>query len=299
MLVLRELSMADELIGIIGGTGLGDALVGQLSEVEFREVETPFGKPSGPILLGRLGSRQVAFVNRHGKGHVLSPSEVPYAANVFALKSLGVHAVIASGAVGSLQEKIAPGHLVLADQFIDKTFRRRSTFFDGYGAVHCEMAQPVCSRLKETLLHVAPPLDVTTHSDGTYVCMEGPQFSTRAESLMHRVWGGSLIGMTAMPEAKLAREAQMCYALIALVSDYDCWRPHDKSKGKQGLLEEILSNMKTATNNCLVLIRALLASDEVLVQESCPCRKSLELAVWTNPSRIDPDRKKRLAVLFE
>ncbi len=221
------------------------------------------------------------------------------AANIFALKSLGVHAVIASGAVGSLREKVAPGNLVLVNQFIDKTFRRRSTFFDGFGAVHCEMADPICSRLKETLMHVAPPLDVTTHLDGTYVCMEGPQFSTRAESLMHRRWGGDLIGMTALPEAKLAREAQMCYALIALASDYDCWRPHDESKGKQNLLKEILGNVKTATNNCLALIRAVLASDEVLVNESCACRKSLELAVWTDPSCIDPDKKEQLATLFE
>ncbi len=291
--------MAGELVGIIGGTGLGDALAGQLSGVEFREMETPFGKPSGPILLGGLGNRQIAFVNRHGEGHKLSPSEVPYAANVFALKALGVHTVIASGAVGSLREKIAPGNLVLVDQFIDKTFRRKSTFFGGFGAVHCELAQPVCSRLKEALVHVAMPLDVTTHQEGTYVCMEGPQFSTRAESLMHRQWGGDLIGMTAMPEAKLAREAQMCYALIALASDYDCWRPHDASKGKQTLLKEILSNLKTATNNCLALIEALLASDEVLVHEDCPCRKSLEMAVWTNPSYFDPDEKERLAVLFE
>jgi 5'-methylthioadenosine phosphorylase len=161
------------------------------------------------------------------------------------------------------------------------------------------LAEPVCHRLKETLMHVATPLDVTAHLDGTYVCMEGPQFSTRAESLMHRHWGGDLIGMTAMPEAKLAREAQMCYTLIALASDYDSWRPHDKSKGKQTLLEEILSNLKTATDNCLALIQALLASDEVLVNEDCPCRRSLELAVWTNPSFVDPDEKERLAVLFE
>jgi 5'-methylthioadenosine phosphorylase len=291
--------MEGELVGIIGGTGLGDALAGQLSGVEFREMETPFGKPSGPVLLGEMGSRRIAFVNRHGQGHRLSPSEVPYAANVFALKSLGVRAVIASGAVGSLREKIAPGNLVLVNQFIDKTFQRRNTFFGGFGAVHCELAEPVCTRLKEALMHVAPPLDVTTHVDGTYVCMEGPQFSTRAESLMHRQWGGDLIGMTAMPEAKLAREAQMCYTLIALASDYDCWRAHDKSKGKQTLLEEILSNLKAATNNCLALIRALLASDERLVHEGCSCRKSLELAVWTNPGFLDPDEKERLAVLFE
>ena len=291
--------MAGELVGIIGGTGLGDALAAQLSGSEFRRMETPFGKPSGPILLGELGNRRIAFVSRHGEGHTLSPSEVPYAANIFALKALGVHTVIASGAVGSLQEKIAPGNLVLADQFIDKTFRRKSTFFAGFGAVHCELAQPVCARLKEALVHAAAPLDVTTHPNGTYVCMEGPQFSTRAESLMHRQWGGDLIGMTAMPEAKLAREAQMCYALIALASDYDCWRPHEASKGKQTLLKEILSNLKTATDNCLALIEALLAGGEALVHEDCPCRKSLEMAVWTSPNHFDPDEKERLAVLFE
>ncbi len=291
--------MTDELIGIIGGTGLGDALAAQLSGAELREVETPFGKPSAPVLLGKMGRRRIAFLSRHGQGHKLSPSEVPYAANIFALKQLGVHAVIASGAVGSLQDEIAPGDLVIVDQFIDKTFKRTGTFFSGFGAVHCEMAEPACSRLRETLRNAAAPLEITSHPDGTYVCMEGPQFSTRAESLMHRTWGGDLIGMTALPEAKLAREAQMCYALIALASDYDCWRPHDKSKGKQTLLQEIITNMKTATDNCLALIRALLASEESLVDEDCPCRKSLELAVWTDPKRIEPAERKRLAVLFE
>jgi 5'-methylthioadenosine phosphorylase len=291
--------MARELIGVIGGTGLGDALAGQLSGGEFREGGTPFGKPSGPILLGSLGTRQIAFLNRHGEGHKLSPSEVPYAANIFALKQMGVHAVIASGAVGSLRNKIAPGHLVLANQFIDKTSKRANSFFGKFGAVHCEMADPVCGRLHKTLVHVATGLDVTTHPDGTYVCMEGPQFSTRAESLMHQRWGGDLIGMTALPEAKLAREAQMCYALVALASDYDCWRPHDKTKGKQTLLAEILSNLKTATDNSLTLIQALLASDEQLIDEDCPCRKSLELAVWTNPSSIDPAERERLTPLFD
>jgi len=291
--------MAGELVGVIGGTGLGDALAAQLSGTELREIDTPFGKPSGPILVGTLGNRRIAFVNRHGPGHRLSPSQVPYAANIFALKSLGVHSIIASGAVGSLQEKIAPGNLVLVDQFIDKTFRRKSTFFDGFGAVHCELARPICAKLKEALVHAATTLNVTTHPEGTYICMEGPQFSTRAESLMHRHWGGDLIGMTAMPEAKLAREAQMCYALIALASDYDCWRPHEKDKAKETLLTEILSNLKTATNNCLALIQALLAGDTPLVHEDCPCRKSLELAVWTDPKAITPEERRRLAVLFE
>ena len=290
--------MAGELVGIIGGTGLGDALATELSTAEYRKMETPFGRPSGPILLGELGRRRIAFVNRHGEGHTLPPAEVPYTANIFALKQLGVRTVIASGAVGSLREQIAPGDLVLVTQFIDKTFKRTNTFFGGFGAVHCEMAEPVCRRLRETLLHVATPLEITTHPEGTYVCMEGPQFSTRAESQMHRAWGGDLIGMTAMPEAKLAREAQMCYALVALASDYDCWRPHDPSKGSQRLLEEILSNLKKATDNCLTLIRTLLASDRELIDEGCPCRKSLELAVWTSPGQIDPGEKERLAALF-
>jgi 5'-methylthioadenosine phosphorylase len=291
--------MASELIGVIGGTGLGDTLAGQLAGAQYREIETPFGKPSGPIMVGTLGKRRIAFLNRHGDGHTLSPSDVPYAANIFALKKLGVHAVVASGAVGSLQAKIAPGDLVVVDQFIDKTFKRTNTFFTGFGAVHCEMADPCCGRLRKALAHAAIPLGVRTHTDGTYVCMEGPQFSTRAESMMHRLWGGHLIGMTAMPEAKLAREAQMCYALVALASDYDAWREHDKSIAKQTLLEEILSNLKKATDNCLALIQALLAGDEPLVHEDCPCRKSLELAVWTAPTHISPADKQRLAVLFE
>ncbi len=291
--------MTSELVGIIGGTGLGDALAAQLIGVEMREVDTPFGKPSGPIMLGTLGTRRIAFLSRHGQGHKLSPSEVPFAANVFALKKLGVHAVIASGAVGSLQANIVPGDLVIVDQFIDKTFKRTNTFFTGFGAVHCEMDQPVCGRLHDRIVHAGIPLDVTSHLNGTYVCMEGPQFSTRAESLMHRKWGGDLIGMTAMPEAKLAREAQMCYALVALASDYDAWREHDKSKGKQTLLQEILSNVQKATDNCLTLIRALLAGDAPLVDESCPCRRSLELAVWTAPNAISPAGRDRLAVLFE
>ncbi len=291
--------MASELVGVIGGTGLGEALARQLTNVQEREMQTPFGKTSGPIMLGRLGERQIVFLNRHGPGHVLSPSEVPYAANIFAFKQLGVHTVIASGAVGSLQSDIAPGDLVLVDQFIDKTFRRLGTFFMSYGAVHCEMAEPTCHRLRAALLRVAEPLGMRLHGKGTYVCMEGPQFSTRAESLMHRTIGGDLIGMTALPEAKLAREAQMCYALVALASDYDCWRPHDPSKARQTLLQEITANLKMATDNCLKLLQAVLASGENLVGEDCACRKSLEMAVWTDPKMISAARKERLAVLFE
>jgi 5'-methylthioadenosine phosphorylase len=291
--------MTEELVGLIGGTGLGDALAEHITGSELLEVDTPFGRPSGKIMVGKIGVNKIAFLNRHGEGHKLMPSEVPFAANVFAMKKLGVRAVIASGAVGSLREEISPGDLVVVEQFIDKTFKRRSSFFEGFGAVHCEMAQPVCGRLGKILLEAAETIDVKTHAKGCYVCMEGPQFSTRAESLMHRVWGGDLIGMTAMPEAKLVREAQMCYSLIALASDYDCWRPHEAGKDKQTLLKEIISNLQRATINCLELVKAVLQSDGKLLCENCQCRNSLDLAVWTDQSRISPGEKEKLQELFE
>jgi 5'-methylthioadenosine phosphorylase len=291
--------MTEELIGIIGGTGLGDALAERMNHAEFHDIDTPFDKPSTAILVGTFGKRKIAFLSRHGKGHKLSPSEVPFTANIFALKKLGVRTVLSSGAVGSLRDEIAPGHLVVVDQFIDKTYKRTSSFFEGYGAVHCEMAEPTCSRLRQILVDTTKEINVTTHPRGTYVCMEGPQFSTRAESLMHRAWGGDLIGMTAMPEAKLAREAQMCYALVALASDYDCWNPHDGKKNKQTLLEEILGNLQKATQNCLELIEAALTSEREFTSERCPCRKSLDLAVWTDQSVTSTADKEKLDVLFK
>jgi 5'-methylthioadenosine phosphorylase len=293
------LKMAEELVGIIGGTGLGDELAKRLTDVEFHDVQTPFGKPSTPVMVGNLGKRQIAFLNRHGQGHKLSPSEVPYAANIFALKKLGVRVVISSGAVGSLKAEIAPGNLVIVDQFIDKTYKRTSSFFSGFATVHCEMTEPVCGRIREILIDVAKQSGITAYPKGTYICMEGPQFSTRAESLMHQVWGGDLIGMTAMPEAKLAREAQICYALIALVSDYDCWKLHDNQKNKQSLLKEIIANLGTATDNCLKLLQAVFTAKNELAGKDCPCRKSLDLAVWTAREQIDPTDKEKLKLLFE
>ena len=291
--------MSTELIGIIGGTGLGDALAERLENVEKKDVDTPFGKPSGPILLGDFGSKRVAFLARHGEGHPFGPSVVPYAANVFALKKLGVTALISSGAVGSLNADIAPGHVVLVDQFIDKTFRRQSSFFDKMGAVHVEFAHPCCHRLREELKKSAKNVRNHTHEQATYVCMEGPQFSTKAESLMHRQWGADLIGMTAMPESKLAREAQMCYALVALVSDYDCWREHDQSADPNALLEEIIGNLNHASQNAISLIEKLLESDVELCDNRCRCRESLKLGVWSNPKAINQEVKSSLAPLFE
>jgi len=291
--------MSEKVIGIIGGSGLGDAFSEHIAEPERISVETPFGKPGSEILTGRMGKNRIAFINRHGKGHRYSPTSVPYAANIFALKKLGATALIASGAVGSLREEMSPGDLVVVDNFIDKTFKRTNTFFNELGTVHCEMAEPTCSRLGSKVLETARDVaDVKTHSGGCYVVMEGPQFSTRAESLMHRQWGGDLIGMTAMPEAKLAREAQMCYSLIALPSDYDCWRKRDPNKDIERLLEEIRGNLQKGTDNAIKLIEAVMERDDI-VDDRCNCRHSLELAVWTSQEQIDAKQRKQLDVLFK
>ncbi len=290
--------MAEELIGIIGGTGLGESLAENIKGAEYLSITTPFGKPSDKVMVGRIGNRPVAFINRHGRGHKLQPSDVPYAANIYALKKLSVHTIIATGAVGSLRKAIRPGELVIVDQFIDKTINRKPSFFADYGAVHAEMAEPVCARLNSTIAAAGKKLHFKTHKKGTYVCIEGPQFSTRAESLMHIKWGADLVGMTAMPEAKLAREAQMCYSLIALVSDYDCWRPQ-KRKDKQELLREIIGNMQKAGGNCLRMIEQVLAGDGELARADCACRRSLDLAVWVNKKEITASQKKNTAILFE
>lgn len=291
--------MSKSMIAIIGGSGLGDSLTRHITNVTHEDVDTPFGKPSAPILVGQMGGKEIAFLNRHGEGHTFCPTTVPYAANIFALKKLGVTTVIASGAVGSLRQEIAPKDLVIVDQFIDKTTQRKSSFFSDFGAVHCELSNPCCDRLRNTILEASKNIHTKTHATGTYICMEGPQFSTRAESLMHKSWGADLIGMTAMPEAKFAREAQLCYSLIALASDYDCWKEHTPGIDKQALLAEIIGNLTAATANAIELIEAVLKTDGNLCSDECECRKSLELAVWTNPKAIDPETKKALAPLFE
>lgn len=291
--------MAETVVGVIGGTGLEDAISGLLKGAKGCRLDTPFGKPSSEIMVGRLGKNNVAVLNRHGKGHKLAPGQVPFAANIYALKKLGVRTIIATGAVGSLRQRIKPAELVVVDQFIDKTYKRQNSFFDGIAAVDCEMAHPVCSRVAGKILQAAKKNKIKTHRKGTYVCMEGPQFSTSAESVMHRLWGADLVGMTAMPEAKLAREAQICYALVSLVSDYDCWRQRRKNVSEQTLLREILANLKTATYNCIELIKAVLEGDGSLIDEGCHCRKSLALAVWTDRKLIRPADEKKLRLLFK
>ena len=272
------------LVGLIGGSGLAQALAGELTGKAVK-VSTPFGDPSGPIIMGEIAGQPVAFLSRHGPGHVFNPSRIPARANIFALKTLGVTHVIASGATGSLQENVKPRDLVICDQVIDKTVARPNTFFDNFVA-HIEFADPFCPTLRRTLIDTAADLDATVHPEGTYVCMEGPQFSTRAESRMHRRWGAHLIGMTCMPEAKLAREAELCYALVAMVTDYDCWQPHDPDLDQQTLLMQIIGNLKAATQNTITLIRAAVPRVADIARAPCPCQSALKLAIWSDRKHI-------------
>src|SRR5438045_175968 len=241
-------------IGLIGGSGLGAAMA-QQTEGKRHELDTPFGRPSDAIVESDWSGVPILFLNRHGPGHLLNPSQVPFRANIFALKQLGCTHILASGAVGSLREEYKPRHLVIPDQVIDRTYRRQGTFYE-HAAVHVEFAEPFCPVLRRILGEAGKEhQEFSAHDGGCYVCMEGPAFSTRAESLMHRLWGGDLIGMTAMPEAKLAREAEISYALIALVTDYDSWRPHaaagtaDKPEPPDPfvLLKEIIANLESAS----------------------------------------------------
>jgi 5'-methylthioadenosine phosphorylase len=334
--------MSQIKIGLIGGTGLGEALGASTSGVRH-EVETPFGRPSDAIIETEWAGVPVLVLSRHGPGHVLNPSAVPFRANVFALKQLGCTHIIASGAVGSLREQIRPRDLVIPDQVIDRTVTRVATFFE-HAAVHVEFGEPFCPVLRRILVEEgtearrhegtegeglageetrgqgdketrgqeraedrSPEPSCRVHDGGCYVCMEGPAFSSRAESLMHRLWGGDLIGMTAMPEAKLAREAEISYALVALVTDYDCWkgRPlpaagEQSQPEAQDLLREIMENLDASTRNAVELIRRAVQrmterQDELA---TAPAQKALELAIWSDKSRIAAEEVERLRPLW-
>ncbi len=289
--------MKQAQIGIIGGTGLGEKLLEEAGG-EAVPIDTPFGAPSCEPILAKWEGVDIAFISRHGPGHTLSPSAVPFRANIWALKKLGVQGIIASGATGSLRERIKPGHLVLCDQVIDRTFRRAGTFFDEGLVAHVELADPFCPHLRRLLQEAGRSMGATVHDSGTYVCMEGPQFSTRAESHMNRQMGGDLIGMTCMPEAKLAREAEICYALVALPTDYDCWRKPDPDRsGGDDLLREILGNLRRATDSAIALVHeALKLMDGPL--PPCRCREALGMAIWSDKSRIDPAVRRRLEPLL-
>ncbi len=290
--------MPESMIGVIGGTGLGQALSSKAGGEEIH-VDTPFGPPSSTITLTKWEGQKVAILARHGSGHRLSPTEVPFRANIYALKKLGVTRIIASGATGSLREEIQPRDLVIVDQVIDKTYKRDGTFFDSGLAAHVEFAQPFCGSLRGALLACGEQVETQVHDGGVYICMEGPQFSTVAESRMHRKWGGDLIGMTCMPEAKLAREAEMCYALVALPTDYDCWRPHDPGKDQGALLEEIIQNLETATQHAIRLIQRTIALLANQPDTDCTCSSALQLAIWSDKDKIEHTKLAHLKVLLE
>jgi len=281
--------MKDFKVGLIGGSGLGQALMSKASGEEYNP-RTPFGRPSAPIICTEWEGVPVCVLARHGNGHVHSPSFVPYQANIFALKKLGVTHIIASGAAGSLRQDVHPGELLIPDQIIDKTYKRENSYFGKGIVAHVEFDQPFSPNLRKILLAAGQEMDSTTtdHDEGTYVCMEGPQFSTVAESKMHQSWGGSVIGMTAMPEAKLAREAEICYALIAMPTDYDCWKPRPADQDKHDLLAEIIGNMNKATELAVKMIKAALRMMPKMIDPECHCRKSLEMAIWTDRKKIAP-----------
>jgi 5'-methylthioadenosine phosphorylase len=290
----------DFRIGIIGGTGLEQRL---LDGVEARDVEpvtcdTPFGGPSGPIVTAVRGDAPIAILARHGDGHVLNPARVPFRANVFALKALGCTHVVAFGATGSLREHIAPGDLVVCDQLIDRTEGRDRTFYER-AAVHVEFADPCCPVMRSWLLETAARLDgLTVHPSGTYVCMEGPSFSTRAESHMHRQWGADVVGMTALPEARLVREAEMGYALVALPTDYDCWRASNPGPGGDSLLAEVMANLDRAIAASVRLLSAALDDVTPLRATPSPAHSALDHAVWSDRAKLDPTEIERLRPLW-
>jgi 5'-methylthioadenosine phosphorylase len=294
-------------LGLIGGTGLAE-LLGDSGSGKRHDPQTPFGSPSDSILETEWDGLPILVLGRHGPGHVIPPGNVPYRANIFALKQLGCTHILASGAVGSLRQEMKPTDLVIPDQLIDRTSRRASTFFEN-SAAHVEFAEPFCPVLRRILIEEGAAASAsagadskwTAHDRGCYVCMEGPAFSTRAESLMHRLLGGDLIGMTALPEAKLAREAEIPYALIALVTDYDCWKTHDAAKDKESLLQEIMGNLQRAASRGMEVIRRTLlrlATDPTIL-EKCPAQSALQWAIWSDKSRLDHREIQRLAPIWE
>lgn len=276
-------------LGVVGGSGL--YAIDGLTEAEWVSVDSPFGAPSDEILRGRLGGVGVAFLPRHGRGHALPPGEIDYRANIDALKRLGVTDVVSLSAVGSLREALAPGDFVLVDQFIDRTFARRKSFFGAGLAAHVSMARPVCPRLGDLLAAAAERAGVRMVRGGTYLAMEGPQFSTLAESSLYRQWGVSVIGMTNMPEAKLAREAELCYATVAMVTDYDCWHPDHGDVTVEAIVRTLRENAARGAR-----LVAALAAAMATRRPPCTagCDRALEHALITAPARRDPALAARL-----
>jgi len=266
------------MIGVIGGSGLYQ--MAGLEAVRRVAVETPFGKPSDKLVRGRIGAVELVFLPRHGIGHRWLPTEINFRANIFAMKKLGVERIISVSAVGSLRAEIAPGHLVIPDQFIDRTTQRPSTFFGKGIVAHVSLADPFCQALSGVLARAAASEGARVHEGGTYVCMEGPQFSTRAESHMYRSWGAHVIGMTNLQEAKLAREAEICFGTLALATDYDCWNEHAGDVEIENVLAVLAQNVELAQKT---IRRALAALGE---PRTCGCASALKDAIITDKSRI-------------
>ena len=286
--------MSQATIGVIGGSGL--YRMEGMTDIEEVAVKTPFGDPSDVITLGKVDGVPMAFLPRHGRGHRITPTEIPVRANIWALKSLGVEWVISVSAVGSLREHIAPRDLVIPNQLFDRTKSRVNTFYEGGVVVHCTFAEPFCSTLSQLLLESARELgDVKVHDGGTYVCMEGPLFSTKAESLVYRSWGMDIIGMTALPEAKLAREAELCYATIACVTDYDCWRESEESV----TVEMVIGNLSANVANAQRILRSVAHKIPADRRENtCGCPTALSTAIMTNASLIPAEAKEKYSLLI-
>lgn len=278
------------VIGIIGGSGFYD--MPGITDVRTEEVDTPYGKTLDPVVLGRIGGREVAFISRHGKGHRVNPTHVPVRANIFALKLLGVTHLISVSAVGSMREELAPEHMVVPDQLFDRTVHRPRTFFEHGLVVHVAFDKPYCSDLRAKLVAAATQAGGTVHDGGTYMCVEGPQFSTRAESETYRGWGMSIIGMTALPEARLAREAEMCYATLAMVTDYDTWHPDHDSVTVDMVVQTLNKNVHLARNTVAAVISTIGASRE------CSCGSALQSAIMTAPEMVPADVKQQMRPLI-
>ena len=274
---------------MIGGSGLYE--MDGLTDVDFIEIDTPFGKPSDAIALGSLEGTPVAFLPRHGRGHRLNPSHIPARANIYALKTLGVQRIFSISAVGSLKEEYSPLDLVIPSQLIDRTRQRASTFFDEGMVVHIGFAEPYCSATSRVIQQSAMEMGITVHPGGTMVVMEGPAFSTRAESFMYRSWGADIIGMTALPEAKLAREAEMCYATMAWITDYDCW--HESAETVT--VEMVVHNLQKNVANSKEMIRKVIPKLDGT--RNCPCSTALKEAIITHPQGVSEELKRKLAPL--
>jgi len=281
--------MSKPKIGIIGGSGLYE--IEGLTDARETRVDTPFGDPSDAYIEATLEGRDMVFLPRHGRGHRLMPTELNFRANIYGMKKLGVEWIISASAVGSLREDIEPLHIVIPDQFFDRTRNRVSTFFGDGLVAHVSLADPVCAGLGDILYDCALEARATVHRGGTYVCMEGPQFSTRAESNVYRSWGMDIIGMTNLQEAKLAREAEMCYATMALVTDYDCWHETEDDVDVEAIIATLLKNVETAKK----IIK--LAVPKIPQEQTCPCASALATAIITNRDAIPEAAKQRLGLI--